>query len=153
MSRLLGLVSAVLLLAIGLRFGLPIVDPNAVEHDPWHTHIVIGASSLSETGQALADHTHRSGAVQRYGSGPQPGDPPPEQSFRLNPGGNPQVLNIAGPQDGRMGGSGFEFQAWLIPSGLWSIALFAWLWQIRTWPVVVHRSFYPLPVVPPPRGD
>jgi hypothetical protein len=151
MSRLLGLVSAVLLLAIGLRYGLPIVDPGASEVDPWHTHVVIGASSPAEVARVLAYHRHGSSRVPSLLAPSQTGSFAVDQPGQANLGKEPNVLNITTQQDGRTNVYGFGLLAWLAPAALGLVLLCIWLWQTPSPAAILDQGIHPLPAIPPPR--
>lgn len=46
------------LAAIGQTVVLPLIDHQAVEYSPWHTHVVLGSVNWSEAAWALAHHDH-----------------------------------------------------------------------------------------------
>ena len=50
-------VHLVLLVALGLGVAWPLVDPQAVERDPWHDHLVLGSTEAARS-EALAAHVH-----------------------------------------------------------------------------------------------
>jgi len=151
MSRLVAIVSTAVLLSIGLRYSLPIVDPYAAEYDPWHTHVVIGAGSPAEVDLALANHQHRTGGIPSPYAGQRPASQPAGQAGR--PGGHqePRVINIANQQDSRVSLIGIGTLAWLSPVALCWALLLTWFWQSASSPAVFNRGFHLLPLIPPPR--
>lgn len=50
-------VHLVLLVALGLGFVWPLVDPQAIERDPSHVHLVVGGDEAARS-QALVAHFH-----------------------------------------------------------------------------------------------
>lgn len=66
-------VHLVLLVAFGLGFVWPLVDPQAVERDPWHDHLVLGGTEAARA-QALAVHRHAGLAWHDEAAPPPPLD-------------------------------------------------------------------------------
>jgi hypothetical protein len=149
MSRFTLVVSVGLLLSIGLRFALPLIDRNAAEHDPWHTHIVIGARDLGEYEHALFHHSHE--LPDEHDS--QTGSPLHVQAREQANQRAPQVISIASQPEGKTTALGIEIPSWLVPApslpGDWSESV----WQSCQTPPVSGSGIHPLPPTPPPRAS
>lgn len=66
-----------LLVALGLGFVWPLVDPQAIERDPSHTHLVLGGTEAARS-EVLAAHLHAGLAFDPLNP-TQPVEPAPEQ--------------------------------------------------------------------------
>jgi hypothetical protein len=151
MSRFTLVVSVGLLLSIGLRFVLPLVDRQAAERDPWHTHIVLGAKNLAEYEQALSHH-HHFGELPD-GRDPQTGSPLHAQAGEQRNQLAPQVISIASQPEGKVTALGIEISSWLIPAisppGAWPETI----WRTCLIPSAFGSGIHPSPLNPPPRAS
>jgi hypothetical protein len=131
-------VSLGILISIGLRVLLPVLDRYAVEQDPWHMHIVIGASSSRQYTQALARHHHGSQPLQ-------PADYPTGSK------GGTRVYSISSQLDTQATAFGVELQNGFVLGSLPVVDPPAGIWQTDR-PATVSPAAVDLPqLTPPPR--
>jgi hypothetical protein len=127
--------SSGLIILIILRFCLPIIDRNAPAYDPWHTHLIIGASNPDQFAQALAQHQHGRPAEHHQ--------PTQKEGIR--------VINYYSRTESQPKASGVESQSGFFPSRTPVIQLPACIWQtlppalVLAWIVVIASP------TPPPR--
>lgn len=55
-----------LISALSLNYALPAFDDHAADYSPFHSHVVIGATSPAERSQVLANHTHTGGRTDTH---------------------------------------------------------------------------------------
>lgn len=140
MSRFNDLVSLAFLLVLGLHIALPLAGPLALELDPLHTHIVIGANDSRQVAEALAAHRHGGTTAHthpRVARAGQPGAPsvislPTQASVQLTLGLDTGVLFAA-----------FHPPLTLPPDCLW---------QVDPQNVIFPPGRVATPPCPPPRS-
>jgi hypothetical protein len=142
-------VSLGILLTIGLRMALPLLGSNSAEFDPWHTHFVIGVSSLREYTDALAKHRHKE--QQSYAQYPPAEASLPARAAVPGSSGCSQVISVSGRLDGRLTILGIEAQAWLIPVVPSLVAHLHTFRQARLQTPLFLAGMVTPPPKPPPR--
>lgn len=82
-----------LLVVLGLGFAVSLLDPHALEYDPWHTHVVVGGTA-EERAKALAAHTH---SRDRQHQAAQPSSEKPLNDERYEHEAEAQVVSLRSP--------------------------------------------------------
>jgi hypothetical protein len=131
-------ISVGILLAIGLRFLLPIFDHNAAEHDPWHSHIVVGARDVRQYVQALAHHQHGN-------------QPPQAEKLPLVSEGNVHVYNVKSQPYGQVTAFGVEVQTGFVIARPPSVNAMSGIWQTECQMAASGETVALPQPTPPPR--
>lgn len=131
----------VTLLGLGIRAAASSLEPAALGMDPWHQHIVLGASDARLRQHALLHHSHRAPTMH-----------PRSAAEPANFGDQPLVVSIVDHVRAVLHTlSGSAAEALLAPS-VWlpafSVSMTLVLWAAATAAAAIA---WPTPPTPPPR--